>query len=60
MSFPHYKILIATKLNIIYKHLLSYTANPKKKRTVPNLTSSMILMAFLEYVYWFGAWFDFK
>jgi hypothetical protein len=25
-----YKILIAMKLNIIYKHLLSYTANPKK------------------------------
>jgi hypothetical protein len=30
MSFPHYKILIAMKLNIIYKHLLSYTAKTKK------------------------------
>jgi hypothetical protein len=35
MSFPHYKILIAMKLNIIYKHLLSYTAKTKKNGLGP-------------------------
>jgi hypothetical protein len=54
MSFPHYKILIKHEIKyIIYKGLLSYTSNPKKRTVVQDKIriSKYFVMKFYNELY---------